>query len=65
MRPLKDWLEQQNVPHQVDPSCQTPARLEGKAFSTLSLDDYACPPELLAAPRYVEATAGKTFQYLY
>ena len=62
MRPLKDWLEEQNVPHQVDPTCQTPARIERRAFSSLSLEEFACSPELLVAPRYVEATAGTIFK---
>ena len=58
MRPLKEWLDAQNVPHEVDPTCQTPTRIERKSFSSLSLEEFACPPELLLAPRYIGATAG-------
>ena len=58
MRPLKHWLADQNVPHEVDPTCSTPSRIGSRSFSNLKLEEFACPPELLLAPRYVEATAG-------
>ena len=58
MRPLKHWLADQNVPHEVDPTCSTPSRIGSRSFSSLKLEEFACPPELLLAPRYVEATAG-------
>ena len=62
MRPLKDWLDEQNIPHEVDPTCQTPQRIERRAFSSLSLKEFACPPELLLAPRYIQATAGTNIE---
>ena len=60
LRPLKHWLADQNVPHEVDPTCSTPSRIGSRSFSSLKLEEFACPPELLLAPRYVEATAGMT-----
>ena len=59
LRPLKHWLVSNNVPHSVDPQCHSPPRLAGRPFSNLQVDEFACPPELLSAPRYVEANAGK------
>ena len=52
-------MDDQNVPHEVDPTCSTPSRIGSRSFSNLKLEEFACPPELLLAPRYVEATAGK------
>ena len=60
LRPLKHWLDDQNVPHEVDPTCSTPSRIGTRSFTKLKLEEFACPPELLLAPRYVEATAGMT-----
>jgi len=61
LRPLKEWLLSSNVPQTVEPMCATPPRLEGKRFAELAVDEFACPPDLLSAPRFVEANAG---QYL-
>ena len=61
LRPLKHWLVSNNVPHSQDPKCHSPPRLAGKLFANLQVDEFACPPELLSAPRYVEANAGKAF----
>ena len=52
----------QNVPYTTagaEPKCATPRRISGQAFSALSSDEFACPPEIVSAPRYVEAEAGK------
>ena len=59
LRPLKHWLVTNNVPHSADPQCHSPPRLAGQPFANLQVDEFACPPELLSAPRYVEANAGK------
>ena len=59
LRPLKEWLIAANVPQTVEPTCSTPPRLESKKFAELSVDEFACPPDLLSAPRFVEANAGK------
>lgn len=56
---MKEWLIAANVPQTVEPTCSTPPRLESKKFAELSVDEFACPPDLLSAPRFVEANAGK------
>ena len=43
----------------MDPKCARPPRLAGQQFANLQVDEYACPPELLSAPRYVEANMGE------
>lgn len=60
LRPLKQWLVSNNVPHSLDPTCDSPPRLAGQQFANLQVDEFACPPELLSAPRYVEANVGKS-----
>jgi len=59
LRPLKHWLVSNNVPHSTDPTCAMPQRLAGLKFANLQVDEFACPPELLSAPRYVEANVGE------
>ena len=59
LRPLKHWLVSNNVPYSMDPKCARPPRLAGQQFANLQVDEFACPPELLSAPRYVEANVGK------
>ena len=59
LRPLKNWLISNNVPYSVDPKCAQPPRLAGQQFANLQVDEFACPPKLLSAPRYVEANMGK------
>ena len=54
-----------NVPHSTDPTCAMPQRLAGLKFANLQVDEFACPPELLSAPRYVEANVGKCFEFCY
>ena len=43
----------------AEPRCASPRRISGRAFSALSSDEFACPPEIVSAPRYVEAEAGE------
>ena len=42
-----------------------PQRLAGLKFANLQVDEFACPPELLSAPRYVEANVGECFEFCY
>ena len=62
LRPLKEWLVASNVPQAFEPTCASPPRLENKKFIELTVDEFACPPDLLSAPRFVEANAGESFR---
>ena len=44
LRPARQWLLKFNIPSSVPPSCAEPARIRGKAWPDLRLDDFACPP---------------------
>ena len=60
LRPLQHWLVNFNVPYTTEPQCAGPARLKGKAFGRLAVDEFACPPEVISSgPRYVEAKSGE------
>lgn len=58
LRPLIDWLMVANLPMVDLPKCKTPRRLSGKRFTDIAIDNFACPPELMAATRYIESNIG-------
>ena len=59
LRPLIDWLMVANLPMVDVPKCKMPRRLAGKRFTDIGIDNFACPPELMAATRYIESNIGK------
>lgn len=59
LRAAKEWLALNSVPYSVAPICRGPERVAGKTFFDLSVDDFACKPEILPVSRYVEATTGE------
>ncbi|XP_041988192.1 leucine-rich repeat-containing protein 24 [Aricia agestis] len=56
LRDVKMWLSKHKL--FSTPSCAMPPRLANKSFSELSLDEFACKPEILPVSRHVEATLG-------
>lgn len=59
LRAAKIWLTQNNIPYPVAPACTGgPQRLLNRSFSDLTIDDFACRPELMHGSRTVEATTG-------
>ena len=59
LRPLIDWLMVANLPMVDLPRCKVPQRLAGQRFADITIDNFACPPELLPSARYVEANKGE------
>ncbi|XP_063240320.1 leucine-rich repeat-containing protein 24-like [Bacillus rossius redtenbacheri] len=60
LRAVKLWLADNNIPYPVSPACAGgPARVAGRTFAELDVDDFACRPEILPASRHVEAAAGE------
>ncbi|VVC89887.1 unnamed protein product [Leptidea sinapis] len=57
LRDLKMWLSSHKL--FSSPSCSSPPRLADKAFSELTLEEFACKPEILPVSRHVEATVGE------
>ncbi|CAH0559944.1 unnamed protein product [Brassicogethes aeneus] len=59
MRPVKEWLVNNNIPVPISPKCSGgPERVVHKTFAELHADDFACKPEMLPVSRYVEAVKG-------
>ncbi|XP_045606336.1 leucine-rich repeat-containing protein 24 [Procambarus clarkii] len=57
--PLWRLLEVRRVPHPVSPSCNSPSRIKGRTFHSLTEEDFACPPQILPVGRMVEGVAGE------
>lgn len=59
MRPVKMWLIKNNIPTAIDPLCATgPGRVTNRTFSTLTIDDFACRPDIQQDDPTVEAATG-------
>lgn len=48
LRPLREWMLRQNIPYEVTPVCATPERVKGKPWARMDVDEFACPPTVLA-----------------
>lgn len=60
LRDAKLWLMQKNIPYPVAPVCAGgPERVLDQTFAELSIDDFACKPEILPTNHYVEAIMGE------
>ncbi|CAH0714374.1 unnamed protein product, partial [Brenthis ino] len=57
LRDLKMWLSKHKL--FSSPTCASPTRLANKLFSELTLDEFACKPEILPVSRHVEAAVGE------
>lgn len=57
LRDLKMWLSKHKL--FSTPSCASPTRLANKPFSELTLEEFACKPEILPVSRHVEAAVGE------
>ncbi|KAH8267454.1 hypothetical protein KR018_005020 [Drosophila ironensis] len=60
LRDTKLWLMQRNIPCPVPPSCSGgPERIIDRTFAELSVDEFACRPEMLPISHYVETAMGE------
>lgn len=48
LRPLREWIIQNKVPCNIQPSCKFPSRLNNKDWDKLELDEFACVPKIEA-----------------
>jgi len=46
LQPLKEWMQKNNVPYGIPPSCSFPERLSGKSWDQLQMEDFACIPKV-------------------
>lgn len=60
LRAAKIWLTDNNIPYPVAPICSGgPERVIDRTFAELSVDDFACRPEIMPVSRFIEATTGE------
>lgn len=59
LRPLREWMVRRNVPYGgAPPVCKTPARLAGRPWDELELDDFACEPHSVPVAPVVVVAEG-------
>ncbi|CAG7816349.1 unnamed protein product [Allacma fusca] len=56
---LRLWLAERNVPNSVEPRCVTPARLTNSSLKELSIENFACLPQLSPTTMYQKIGEGK------
>lgn len=56
LRELKVWLGKRKLVS--TPTCSAPTRLANRPFSELSVEEFACKPDILPVSRHAEVTAG-------
>lgn len=49
LRPLRQWMLQQNIPYEFSPVCAYPERLKDRPWSRMDVDEFACAPLLIPA----------------
>ena len=59
LRHMRLWLAQSNVPRPIDPVCYSPRRLFGVRINALSLDEFACRPQISPTSMYLTVAEGK------
>ncbi|XP_062129351.1 uncharacterized protein LOC133841087 [Drosophila sulfurigaster albostrigata] len=59
LRPLRSWMLQQNIPSGIPPTCESPARLAGRAWDKLDVDDFACVPQIVATDTTAHGVEGR------
>lgn len=57
LRELKLWLAKRKL--LSTPRCAAPTRLVNRPFADLSIEEFACKPEILPVSRHVEANVGE------
>lgn len=61
LRELREQMIHRKIPLSYSPACHSPSRLQGRQWSSLSLDEFACPPTRSTIRRndHVSVTEGK------
>jgi hypothetical protein len=67
LRDLREQMIHHRIPLSYSPACHSPTRLQGRQWSTLSLDEFACPPGSSQIRRndHVAVTEGKHMGSIY
>lgn len=60
LRAFRDWMMQRDISISYSPNCSSPSRLSGKPWSTLDLDEFACPPDVVRVDTEVVVYEGES-----
>ncbi|XP_014250349.1 uncharacterized protein LOC106667137 isoform X2 [Cimex lectularius] len=58
LRPLRQWMLNNNIPTSVPPLCKYPSRIESKSWDKLSVDEFACSPDISPVRPSVKTEEG-------
>lgn len=64
MTDLHTWINNFNLPHNVQPICRGPARLQGKTIKSIQSNDLACLPDVSPTTFFLEIGEGKNISLL-
>ncbi|XP_064096057.1 LOW QUALITY PROTEIN: uncharacterized protein LOC135207961 [Macrobrachium nipponense] len=58
LRPLREWMINNNIAGLVPPTCARPTRISGRGWHTLTLDEFVCVPHVAAIVPEIFAQQG-------
>ncbi|XP_066946733.1 uncharacterized protein [Macrobrachium rosenbergii] len=58
LRPLREWMINNNIAGLVPPTCARPTRISGRGWHTLTLDEFVCVPHVTAIIPEIFAQQG-------
>lgn len=58
LRSFRVWMDEQHIPISYSPNCSSPARLMGKLWNQLELDEFSCPPNVVSMDKEVVVYEG-------
>ncbi|XP_071445259.1 uncharacterized protein kek2 [Hetaerina americana] len=61
---LRSWLLRYNIPHSIEPRCNTPVRLATKPVKSLPPHDLACLPDVSPTAMFLEIAEGRNASLL-
>lgn len=59
LRSLLDWIYKYNIPFGDPPNCNEPARLKGRSWNNLDIEEFGCVPNITAHPKVVRSNEGQ------
>lgn len=61
---LNGWLQDFNIPQNIQPLCKGPSKFEGRALKSIPLPELACLPDVAPTTLYLEIGEGKNVSLL-
>lgn len=61
---LNEWLQNFNIPHNIQPLCNGPQKFEGRTVKSIPVPELACLPDVAPTTLYLEIGEGKNVSLL-